>query len=42
MSLLRDNAPLLDAYLAYFENSGTPFTIPGHKQKAAALDPDLS
>ena len=41
MSLLRDNAPLLDAYLAYFENTGTPFTIPGHKQKAAALDPDL-
>ena len=41
MSDLRDNAPLLDAYLTYFESARTPFTIPGHKQKAARLDPGL-
>jgi len=35
---LRNIAPLLDAYLSYFESSRTPFTIPGHKQKAARLD----
>lgn len=38
---LRDSSPLLDAYLSYFERSRTPFTIPGHKQKASALDTDL-
>ena len=38
MSGLRDNAPLLDAYLSYYESQRTPFTIPGHKQKAARLD----
>jgi lysine decarboxylase len=38
---LRDSAPLLDAYLAYFESSRTPFTIPGHKQKTSALDAGL-
>lgn len=38
---LRDKAPLLDAYLSYFESARTPFTIPGHKQRAAALDPAL-
>lgn len=41
MSELRDNAPLLDAYLAYFESSRTPFTIPGHKQRASQLDAGL-
>jgi lysine decarboxylase len=41
MSDLRDSAPLLDAYLAYFESSRTPFTIPGHKQKASRLDAGL-
>lgn len=41
MSELRDNAPLLDAYLAYFESARTPFTIPGHKQRASQLDPGL-
>lgn len=41
MSELRDSAPLLDAYLAYFESPRTPFTIPGHKQKATRLDPGL-
>lgn len=41
MSDLRKSAPLLDAYLSYFETARTPFTIPGHKQKATALDPDL-
>jgi lysine decarboxylase len=38
---LRNIAPLLDAYLSYFESSRTPFTIPGHKQKASRLDPGL-
>jgi arginine decarboxylase len=41
MSDLRKSAPLLDAYLSYFEKARTPFTIPGHKQKASALDADL-
>jgi lysine decarboxylase len=41
MSELRDSAPLLDAYLSYFESARTPFTIPGHKQKTSALDPGL-
>ena len=41
MSGLRDIAPLLDAYLSYFESQHTPFTIPGHKQKAARLDSGL-
>jgi len=40
-SELRDSAPLLDAYLSYFESPRTPFTIPGHKQKAGRLDPGL-
>jgi lysine decarboxylase len=31
---LRGDAPLLDAYLAYLEAPGTPFCIPGHKQRA--------
>lgn len=38
MSDLRNSAPLLDAYLSYFESARTPFTIPGHKQRAARLD----
>ncbi len=38
---LRDRAPLLDAYLSYFESKRTPFTIPGHKQRASLLDPAL-
>lgn len=41
MSQLRDSAPLLDAYLSYFESPRTPFTIPGHKQQAARLDQGL-
>jgi lysine decarboxylase len=41
MSELRKTAPLLDAYLAYFESARTPFTIPGHKQKTSALDAGL-
>jgi lysine decarboxylase len=41
MSDLRDSAPLLDSYLAYFESSRTPFTIPGHKQRASRLDAGL-
>lgn len=41
MSDLRDSAPLLDAYLSYFESSRTPFTIPGHKQQASRLDAGL-
>ncbi|MFM6940713.1 MAG: aminotransferase class I/II-fold pyridoxal phosphate-dependent enzyme [Candidatus Planktophila sp.] len=41
MSDLRNSAPLLDAYLSYFESARTPFTIPGHKQKAGRLDQGL-
>ena len=41
MSNLRESAPLLDAYLSYFESARTPFTIPGHKQKTSALDTGL-
>ena len=41
MSDLRNSAPLLDAYLSYFESAHTPFTIPGHKQKASRLDAGL-
>jgi arginine decarboxylase len=28
---LRDDAPLLDAWLRFQEQAPTPFTIPGHK-----------
>jgi lysine decarboxylase len=38
---LRNIAPLLDAYLSYFERKRSPFTIPGHKQRAARLDAGL-
>jgi len=38
---LRASAPLLEAYLSYFESERIPFTIPGHKQKAARLDAGL-
>ena len=41
MSELRDSAPLLDAYLSYFEGERLPFTIPGHKQRASRLDAGL-
>ena len=41
MSSLRDSAPLLDAYLSYFESKRHPFTIPGHKQRASRLDAGL-
>jgi lysine decarboxylase len=40
-SELRKSAPLLDAYLRYFETQRTAFTIPGHKQKAHRLDQGL-
>ena len=30
---LRDDAPLLDAWLRFHEDAPTPFTIPGHKQR---------
>jgi lysine decarboxylase len=38
---LREIAPLLNAYLSYFERTSLPFTIPGHKQKASKLDHGL-
>ena len=41
MSGLRRNAPLLDAYLSYFESHHVAFTIPGHKHKASLLDEGL-
>tara|TARA_B110000503_G_C7158097_1_gene418276 strand:- start:1181 stop:2626 length:1446 start_codon:yes stop_codon:yes gene_type:complete len=37
-SELRNSAPLLNAYLSYFESDSTPFTIPGHKQRASKID----
>ena len=40
-SELRSSAPLLDAYLSYFEVDHTPFTIPGHKQRSAKIDAGL-
>jgi len=40
-SELRKSAPLLDAYLSYFETPRTAFTVPGHKQKAYRLDAGL-
>ena len=40
-SQLRSSAPLLDAYLSYFEGDFTPFTIPGHKQRASKIDQGL-
>ena len=41
MSELRASAPLLDAYLSYFESNHISFTIPGHKHKASLLDEGL-
>jgi arginine decarboxylase len=41
VSELRENAPLLDSYLSYFESARTPFTIPGHKQRTSQIDADL-
>ena len=38
---IRSHAPLLDAYLTYLDTDSRPFTIPGHKQRASFLDPDL-
>ena len=40
-SQLRASATLLDAYLSYFEGDLTPFTIPGHKQRASQIDEGL-
>jgi len=41
MGNIRAQAPLLNSYLSYLEEGNQPFTIPGHKQRAALLDPDL-
>ena len=41
MGDLRNSAPLLDAYLSYFESARTPFTIPGHKQRTSRIDAGL-
>mgnify|MGYP000010454950 CR=1 FL=1 len=40
-SELRKSAPLLDAYLSYFETERTAFTIPGHKQRTSIIDAGL-
>ncbi len=40
-SQLRKSAPLLDSYLTYFESDLTPFTVPGHKQRASQIDQGL-
>ncbi|MEN9324646.1 MAG: hypothetical protein RL414_400 [Actinomycetota bacterium] len=41
MTEIRKNAPLLDAYLTYFESAHIAFTIPGHKHKTSLIDADL-
>lgn len=41
MGEVRAQAPLLDSYLSYLEESRQPFTTPGHKQRASLLDADL-
>jgi lysine decarboxylase len=38
---LIEDAPLLGAWLSYVDSSVTPFTIPGHKQRAGRLWPEL-
>jgi lysine decarboxylase len=38
---LSEDAPLLDAWLSYVDSDIAPFTIPGHKQAAARLWPEL-
>lgn len=35
------HAPLLDAWLRFTAAPGTPFTIPGHKQRAGTVWPEL-
>jgi arginine decarboxylase len=41
MGEVRAQAPLLDSYISYLEQTHQPFTTPGHKQRASLLDPDL-
>ncbi|MEK6648393.1 MAG: hypothetical protein AABY37_03660 [Actinomycetota bacterium] len=41
MREVRAQAPLLDSYLSYLEQTHQPFTTPGHKQRASLLDADL-
>ncbi|HEX7405588.1 MAG TPA: hypothetical protein VF307_06660 [Candidatus Nanopelagicaceae bacterium] len=41
MADLRSQAPLIDAYLSYFEKPNQPFMTPGHKQRAFLLDEGL-
>jgi arginine decarboxylase len=41
VSDLADDAPLLAAWLSYTTRDIAPFTIPGHKQAAARLSPQL-
>lgn len=38
---LRDDAPLLDAYLAFRETGVASFTVPGHKARAGSIDAGL-
>lgn len=38
----RGDAPLLEAYLRFLESDSVPFTIPGHKGRAEALDRALA
>src|SRR6478752_7546857 len=33
--------PLLDSYVAALDEPSTPFSVPGHKRRAALLDPRL-
>ena len=38
---LAADAPLLEAFVAATRDSGTPFSVPGHKHRARVLDADL-
>ena len=38
---LAADAPLLEAFVAATRGSRTPFSVPGHKHRAGALDADL-
>ena len=38
---LAADAPLLEAFVAATRRGGTPFSVPGHKHRARALDADL-
>lgn len=42
LDTIREDAPLLDAYLRFLESGSITFTIPGHKGRAESLDKALA